>query len=186
MRSNDSGDTRARLDRENQYQLGGRCVGKIVTIEYVDDLDEVSIDAETVDTVDFSFRGQDYTLVLTKKNGAQFNKDMARYIDAAKKAQARDARAARKAARPERRKTTTKQSAARKPAIETLSIPERRQSTKKQSAPRKAVSPRTATAKRSGRERARAIREWAVANGHTVSKRGRMSAAVIDAYDAAH
>ncbi|MFV8227349.1 histone-like nucleoid-structuring protein Lsr2 [Mycolicibacterium fortuitum] len=160
-------------------------MGKIVTIEYVDDLDEVSIDAETVDTVDFSFRGQDYTLVLTKKNGAQFNKDMARYIDAAKKAQARDARAARKATRPEPRKST-KQPAARKGAIETLSMPEPRKSTKKRPALRKAVSRKTATTKPAGPERARAIREWAAANGHTVSKRGRMSAAVIDAYNAAH
>lgn len=160
-------------------------MGKIVTIEYFDDLEEVSIDAETVDTVDFSFRGQDYTLVLTKKNGAQFNKDMARYINAAKKAQARDARAARKTARPETRKSTEKP-AARKAAIETLALPEPRKSAKKQPTPRKAVSRKTATSKPSGPDRARAIREWAAANGHTVSKRGRMSAAVIDAYDAAH
>ncbi|MGV0737550.1 Lsr2 family protein [Mycobacterium syngnathidarum] len=138
-------------------------MGKIVTIEYVDDLDELSIDAEAVDTVDFSFRGQDYTLVLTKKNGAQFNKDMARYIKAAKKTQARDARATRKTARPEPQK-----------------------STKKQPPPRKAASRKTATAKLSGPERTRAIREWAVANGHTVSQRGRISAAITDAYDAAH
>lgn len=161
-------------------------MGKIVTIEYVDDLDEVSIDAETVDTVDFSFRGQDYTLVLTKKNGAQFTKDMARYINAAKKAQTREARAARKAARPEPRKSTKKQSASRKPAIETLSIPEPRKPAKKPPTPRKTVSPKNATSKPSGPESARAIREWAAANGHTVSTRGRMSAAVIDAYDAAH
>lgn len=138
-------------------------MGKIVTIEYVDDLDEVSIDAEAVDTVDFSFRGQDYTLVLTKKNGAQFNKDMARYINAAKKAQAREARAARKPARPGPRK-----------------------STRKQPAPRKTASRKTTTAKLAGPERTRAIREWAVANGHTVSKRGRLPAAIADAYDAAH
>ena len=138
-------------------------MGKIVTIEYVDDLDEVSIDAEAVDTVDFSFRGQDYALVLTKKNGAQFNKDMARYINAAKKAQARDARAARKPARPEPRKGT-----------------------KKQPAPRKAASHKTTTATSTGPKRAQAIREWAAANGHTVSQRGRISVAVADAYDAAH
>lgn len=144
-------------------------MGKIVTIEYVDDLDEVSIDAEAVDTVDFSFRGQDYTLVLTKKNGAQFNKDMARYIAAAKNAQARDAKAARKTARPGPRKSTKKELSA-----------------KKQLEPLKASSRKTATAKATGPERARAIREWATANGHTVSRRGRMPAAVIDAYDAAH
>lgn len=138
-------------------------MGKIVTIEYVDDLDEVSIDAEAVDTVDFSFRGQDYTLVLTKKNGAQFTKDMARYINAAKKAQARDARATRKPARPQPRKAT-----------------------KKQSAPRKAASRKTTTATSTGPKRAQAIREWAAANGHTVSPRGRIPAAIAEAYDAAH
>ncbi|WP_414648561.1 Lsr2 family DNA-binding protein [Curtobacterium sp. CFBP9011] len=30
------------------------------------------------------------------------------------------------------------------------------------------------------------IREWAAANGHEVSSRGRISQAVRDAYDAAH
>lgn len=144
-------------------------MGKIVTIEYVDDLDQVSIDAEAVDTVDFSFRGQDYSLVLTKKNGAQFNKDMARYINAAKKAQARDAKAARKPARPGSRKSAKKQ------LVEPL-----------KAASRKAAPRKTATAKPSGPERARAIREWAAANGHTVSQRGRISAAIADAYDAAH
>ncbi|BBX30494.1 Lsr2 family protein [Mycolicibacterium peregrinum] len=149
-------------------------MGKIVTIEYVDDLDEVSIDAEAVDTVDFSFRGQDYTLVLTKKNGAQFNKDMARYIAAAKNAQARDAKAARKTARPGPRKSTKKELSAKK-QLEPLKASSRKTATRK-----------TATAKATGPERARAIREWATANGHTVSRRGRMPAAVIDAYDAAH
>lgn len=48
-------------------------MGKIVTIEYVDDLDEVPVSPDTVDTVDFSYRGQDYTLVLTNKNGAQLS-----------------------------------------------------------------------------------------------------------------
>lgn len=31
-----------------------------------------------------------------------------------------------------------------------------------------------------------AIREWAKANGHQVSERGRVAASVLDAYDAAH
>ena len=38
----------------------------------------------------------------------------------------------------------------------------------------------------SDRERVQAIREWARANGHTVSERGRLSSSVIAAYDAAH
>jgi hypothetical protein len=38
----------------------------------------------------------------------------------------------------------------------------------------------------SDRERVQAIREWARANGHTVSERGRLSAAVVEAYEKAH
>jgi hypothetical protein len=139
-------------------------VGKIVTIEYVDDLEGTSIDAESVDTVDFSYRGQDYTLVLTKKNGAQFDKDVSRYITAAKKAQSRDARTTRKTAKPAPRKANTP-------------IP----STRRKTSPRK-----HAEAVTSGPERTRAIRQWAADNGHTVSTRGRMPAAVLQAYDAAH
>ncbi|MDP9777991.1 hypothetical protein J2S58_001614 [Nakamurella flavida] len=36
------------------------------------------------------------------------------------------------------------------------------------------------------REQTAAIREWARSNGHEVSERGRLSAAVIEAYQAAH
>lgn len=36
------------------------------------------------------------------------------------------------------------------------------------------------------RQRVQDIREWARANGHQVSDRGRLSAVVIEAYDAAH
>ena len=36
------------------------------------------------------------------------------------------------------------------------------------------------------RDRVQAIREWARENGHKVSERGRLSAAVQEAYDAAH
>jgi len=35
-------------------------------------------------------------------------------------------------------------------------------------------------------ERLKAIREWAAENGHEVSPRGRISAQVVEAYDAAH
>lgn len=37
-----------------------------------------------------------------------------------------------------------------------------------------------------GKERVQEIREWARANGHTVSERGRLSGAVVSAYEAAH
>lgn len=151
-------------------------MGKIVTIEYVDDLDEVPVSPDTVDTVDFSYRGQDYTLVLTNKNGAQFDKDMARYIKAAKKAQARDARTARNNARPGPR-----QSKSTKPKAATAS------KAAAKSAPRRASASRKPTAVGpTDPGRNRAIRAWAVANGHTVSKRGRIPEAVLDAYNAEH
>ena len=37
-----------------------------------------------------------------------------------------------------------------------------------------------------GRTDTKAVREWAKANGHDVSERGRISAEVLEAYDAAH
>ena len=40
--------------------------------------------------------------------------------------------------------------------------------------------------KRGNSEELAKIREWAAANGHEVSSRGRISQAVRDAYDAAH
>ena len=36
------------------------------------------------------------------------------------------------------------------------------------------------------RQRVQEIREWARSNGHKVSERGRLSAAVVEAYEAAH
>jgi hypothetical protein len=140
-------------------------VGKIVTIEYVDDLDGVPIGAESVDTVEFSYRGDTYSLVLTADNGAQFDKDIARYIKAAKKAATREARGARKESRP-----TPKQSAKPRALL-------RPKTTSRNAAP---------AAKTSGPERTSVIREWATANGHNVSPRGRIAAAVVKAYDAAH
>ena len=36
------------------------------------------------------------------------------------------------------------------------------------------------------REHSARIRQWAQSNGHTMSERGRIAAAVVDAYNAAH
>ncbi|WP_252917807.1 Lsr2 family DNA-binding protein, partial [Mycolicibacterium smegmatis] len=52
------------------------------------------------------------------------------------------------------------------------------------STPSSAKSPKTAGA--SSQERSRAIREWARANGHSVSERGRLSTEIITAYEAAN
>ncbi|OPX07332.1 Lsr2 family protein [Mycobacterium sp. AT1] len=138
-------------------------MGKIVTVEYVDDIDGVPVDAGSVDTVEFSYRGDSYSLILTADNGAQFDKDIARYIKAAKKAATREARDARKDSRP---------------------IPA--QTAKLKARPRPTSRKTAAAVKTPGPERTRAIREWAMANGHNVSPRGRIAATVIKAYDAAH
>ena len=50
---------------------------------------------------------------------------------------------------------------------------------------RSADSPSSATSGGSKRD-TQAIREWAQANGHKVSDRGRIPASVVDAYEAAH
>lgn len=144
-------------------------MGKIVTVEYVDDLDGVSIDERSVDTVEFSYRGDSYSLVLTVDNGAQFDKDIARYIKAARKAANRAARGTRNVSR------LTPQQAA-KPTARPRPRP-RPKSTSRSAAP---------AAETAGPERTRVIREWAKANGYNVSPRGRVAASVIDAYDAAH
>jgi len=51
--------------------------------------------------------------------------------------------------------------------------------------PARSGSPRPA-ASGSDRERVQAIREWARSHGHQVSERGRLSATVLQAYEAAH
>ncbi len=51
---------------------------------------------------------------------------------------------------------------------------------------RSAGSRPAAAAGNGDRERVQAIREWARSNGHTVSERGRLSGAVVEAYEKAH
>lgn len=161
-------------------------VGKKVTIEYEDDLDGGDIDAAVVDTVDFSYRGNDYTVVLTRENGAQFDADVARWIAAAKKARAREARETRKKKAPTARKIPTARKATTatnttRPAQDRATKPAR--ATAVPAAPRRGRKTAAVTVPA---DQNRAIRQWAVANGHTVSKRGRISAEVIDAFKAAH
>ena len=56
------------------------------------------------------------------------------------------------------------------------------------SAGRARRSPESASSGTGGRSRrdTQAIREWAQANGHKVSDRGRIPASVVEAYEAAH
>lgn len=54
-------------------------------------------------------------------------------------------------------------------------------------APRRATRSARPTSSGSGdRDRVQAIRGWARQHGHTVSARGRLSAVVVEAYEAAH
>lgn len=146
-----------------------------VTTDYVDDIDNTDIDPKNVDTVDFSYRGNTYTLVLTKQHGSQFDKDIAPWIKAAEKAQAQVARAAK--AKPAAR--TQKSTGARKTAT-----PAKNTAARKAAPPRKAAASKT-TVNTNERSRAKAIRAWAANNGHKVSERGRISASVVEAFDAA-
>lgn len=60
---------------------------------------------------------------------------------------------------------------------------------RKRSAHTSAVRAAAAAAKKPAKsdpEQTRAIREWANANGYEVSNRGRVPAAIIEAFDAAH
>jgi len=190
-------------------------VGKNVSIDYFDDFNGQPLDAKSVDTVTFSYRGNEYSLDLTAEDGAQFDAVMDRYIKAAKKAQARDARAAKKpasAAGKPAAKPSKVQSAPTKAASKSTKAPVAPSKTaaKAPAKPAKAVKPAKASAapakatkgakaapqrKASSRpagaaqttpDQNRAIREWAVANGRKVSLRGRISADVIDAYKAAN
>ena len=54
-------------------------------------------------------------------------------------------------------------------------------------APRSGAAPRRSRAGRGrGDDRVGQIREWARNNGHQVSERGRLSASLVEAYEAAH
>lgn len=132
-------------------------MGQIVTTHYVDDYDGKKLDADTVDRVLFSYRGADYVVELSPKNGTLFDKDMQKWIDAATNAAGSAPEPSHKKSRTASRKSTAK--------------------------PRKKTSS-AATATLS-REQNRAIREWATANGHTVPQRGRIPGAIVDAYNAA-
>lgn len=48
------------------------------------------------------------------------------------------------------------------------------------------VTSRSRATRRSSDRDLGAVREWARANGHTVNERGRVSAAILEAYDESH
>ncbi len=184
----------------------GLTVGRNVQIDYFDDFNGQPLDANSVDTVTFSYRGNDYSLDLTAEDGAQFDAHMDHYIKAAKKAQALAARAAGK--KPVK---AARKSAATPKKVRPAAVKAAPKATKAPAAPAKAVAkpakaaaapakhakPAKASAQRKASSRSagpaqttpdqnRVIREWAIANGRKVSLRGRIAADVIDAYNAAN
>lgn len=142
-------------------------MAKVFTHHYVDDLDDSRLDDDKIDVVEFSFRGTDYTLDLSTKNGHQFNKDMAKYIEAALCARERSA-AAQAAVNGSLPKKSS--NGRRRPS---------RSNNRKTSRKNTAETALT-------REQRKAMRDWANSNGHNVSSRGRLSAEIIDAFNEAH
>lgn len=102
---------------------------------FIDDFDGKELNRDEAVSVEFSYRGKDYTIDLSAENAALFDDAIAPFLSAA----------------------TRVKGGKKKPA-------------------------RTS----SGRTNTKAIREWANANGHTVSERGRIPSDIVEAYDAAH
>jgi nucleoid-associated protein Lsr2 len=108
------------------------------TVITTDDIDG----SPNAETVEFSYAGTSYTIDLTKKNRAAFEKALKPYIQVAHKGGAR---------------------------------------------PRRPTSGRSRRTTRSHSSvDLSAVRAWAAANDHEVAPRGRISKAVMDAYQAAH
>jgi hypothetical protein len=110
-------------------------MAKQTTTTITDDLDGTKDATE----VAFSYNGTDFTIDLSKKNAAAFEKALKPYIDAATKVS------------------------------------------------RRSSSRRTKSASSTGaRQDLAQVREWAKSQGIEVSERGRVSASVLEQYDAAH
>ncbi|MBS1694498.1 MAG: Lsr2 family protein [Actinobacteria bacterium] len=149
-------------------------MAKVVTTHYEDDLDGTRLGDDELDTVDFTYRGTSYTLELGPNNAARFDADMAKYIEAAIRAQqrgqARDVGPAQGAPVAKARRTGR---------TEPVGGTSSRTAGRRQVAGRKSVEQLTANQRK-------AIRAWANSNGHNTSSRGRLPAEVIAAFNAAH
>ena len=146
-------------------------MAKVITEHYEDDLDGSRLDDDQLDTVDFAYRGTPYKLDLGPKTAAQFDEGMAKYIEAATRAQQREQE---RGATPAQSAPTTKsrRTGRAKPAGGARGR-------------RKAASGKLIAEQLTADQR-KAIREWANENGHNISSRGRLRAEVIHAYNDAH
>ena len=125
--------------------------------QLVDDLDGTVLEVGEGETVLFSLDGTAYEIDLTDENAAHLRGALAPYIAAARSISARSTQAA----------TRGRGSGGGGGASGGGDGGARKQ-------------------KRAGQRDYAPVREWAAQNGYTLSERGRVPAAVLEAYDAAH
>ncbi|MBX6371823.1 MAG: Lsr2 family protein [Acidothermus sp.] len=140
---------------------------EVVTL--VDDLDGSAAE----ETVRFGLDGETYEIDLSRSNARKLRDALAVYINAARRVRGRGrpARRAAGATRRGRRAAATSGGAARTA----------RATAKKAAPARRGRASRAATSASPAQ-----IREWARSQGIPVNERGRISAEVIQAYNAAH
>lgn len=126
--------------------------------QLVDDLDGTVMEIGSGETVLFSLDGTAYEIDLTDENAAALRDALAPYIAAGRSVSARSASAQRSSGASRGQRSGGSGAA---------STGGRRQ-------------------RRSGQRDYGPVREWAAQNGYTLSERGRVPAAVLEAYDAAH
>lgn len=126
----------------------------------LDDLDETG-QTEADETVEFALDGASYSIDLSEDNAERLRDLMAEFIGAAR-------RTPRAASRTPRAPRTSKATSAPKHN------------------PASRIEPPARTRATLDPEQSKAIRTWANRNGHKVSLRGRISAEIIDAFNAAN
>lgn len=143
-------------------------MARIVTAHYVDDLDNTTLSDDARVTVPFAYRGEEFSVDLTADNAAQFDNDMSKWIEAAKRGQARSAGAEAGNAEPG-------------------GVPAAPRNSRRKARLRKASAKPAGTKAKKTRdgESNDSIRDWANKNGYQVSPRGRIPAEVKNAFYAA-
>lgn len=131
-------------------------MAQIISTAYTDDLDGATLEPDDVRSIEWSWLGVTYELDTSAAN-----------LEAIEHGDVSIARLLQASTRTGGRRK-------RFPAAERAAAPE----------PQPAAAP--AAAELTGKERARAIREWAMAEGYEVSARGRISVDLVAAYDDAH
>jgi hypothetical protein len=126
--------------------------------QLVDDLDGTVLEVGAGETVLFSLDGVAYEIDLTEENAAALRDAFGPFIAAARSVSARSGSAGRGS----------------------------QTSRGGQSSRGTGGAGGGRTQRRAGQRDYGPVREWAATNGYTLSERGRVPAAVLEAYDAAH